>query len=90
MDQEKFNLVNEEDVETKSYKELLKLQEELANNPQASGLDIAFVRAIIIDREEKMGIDNTVPWEQVVDELLKGIKFENSSRKTCKSSIVTN
>ena len=90
MDQEKFNLVNEEEVESKSYEELLRLQEELVNNPQASDLDIAFVRAIIIDREEEMGIDNTVPWEQAIDELLKGTKFENSNRKRCTTRVNTN
>ena len=90
MDEEKFNLVNEEEVEAKSYEELLKLQEELVNNPQASDLDIAFVRAIIIDREEEMGIDNTIPWEQVIDELLKGTEFENNNKKRCITRVNTN
>lgn len=90
MDREKFNLVNEEDVEAKSYEGLLQMQEELVNNPKASGLDIAFVRSVIIDREEEMGIDNTIPWEQVIDELLKGTEFENSNRKTCKPRVDTN
>ena len=70
MDDEKFNLVNEEDVYKKSYEELLQLEEDLMNNPKATGLDIAFVRSVIIDREKEMGIDNTIPWEQVIDELL--------------------
>lgn len=90
MDDERFNLVNEEEVEAKSYEELLKLEEELMHNSEATGLDIAFVRAIIIDREEEMGIDNTIPWEQVIDELLKGTEFENSNRKTCKTRLTTN
>ncbi|MBQ3145561.1 MAG: hypothetical protein IJB90_03200 [Clostridia bacterium] len=90
MDQEKFNLVNEEEAEAKSYEDLLQLQKELVNNPQASDLDIAFVRAIIIDREEEMGIDNTIPWEQAVDELLKGTEFENNHRKRCTTRVNTN
>ena len=60
------------------------------HNPKASGLDIAFVRAIIIDREEEMGIDNTIPWEQAVDELLKGTAFENNNRKRCTARVNTN
>ena len=32
MDDEKFNLVNEEEVESKSYEELLKLEEDLMHN----------------------------------------------------------
>ena len=90
MDDEKFNLVNKKEVQVKSYEELLQLEEELMHNPKASGLDIAFVRAVIIDREEEMGIDNTIPWDEVIDELLKGTEFENSNRKTCKPRVATN
>jgi len=90
MDDEKFNLVNEEEIESKSYEELLKLQKELTNNPKASGLDIAFVRAVIIDREEEMGIDNTIPWDEVIDELLKGTEFENNNKKNCTTRVNTN
>lgn len=90
MEEEKFNLVNEDEVESKNYEELLKLHQELVNNPQASDLDIAFVRAIIIDREQGMGIDNTIPWEKAVDELLKGTEFENSNRKRCTTRVNTN
>lgn len=90
MDDEKFNLINEEEIEKKNYEELLQIQEEIENNPKASGLDIAFVRAVIIDKEEQMGIDNTIPWEKVIDELLKGTKFENYSGKTCKTRVATN
>lgn len=90
MDDEKFNLVNEEEIEKKSYEELLQIEEELMNNPNATGLDIAFVRAVIIEREEEMGIDNTIPWDEVVDELLKGTEFENSNRKTCNPRVDTN
>lgn len=90
MDDEKFNLVNEEEIEKKSYEELLQIEEKLMNNPKASGLDIAFVRAVIIEREEEMGIDNTILWDQVIDELLKGTEFENSNRKTCNPRVATN
>lgn len=90
MDDEKFNLVNEEEIEKKSYEELLQIQEKIENNPKASGLDIAFIRAVIIDREEEIGIDNTIPWDEVVDELLKGTEFENSNRKTCNPRVATN
>lgn len=90
MDDEKFNLVNKEEVYSKSYEELLQMQEEIESNPKASGLDIAFVRSVIIDREEEMGIDNTIPWNQLIDELLKGTEFENSNRKTCEPRVTTN
>lgn len=60
MDDEKFNLVNEEEVESKSYEELLKLEEDLMHNPEATGLDLAFVTSVILDREKEMGIDNTI------------------------------
>ena len=90
MDDEKFNLVNEEEVDAKSYEELLQLEEELMNNPNATGLDLAYVSAVIIDREEEMGIDNTIPWEQVIDELLKGTEFENNNKKNCTARVATN
>ncbi len=90
MDQEKLNLVNREDVYAKSYKELLEMEEELMNNTEATDLDLAFVSAIIIHREEKMGIDNTIPWDQVFNELLKGTEFENSNKKTCTARVTAN
>ena len=89
MDDEKFNLVNKEDLYAKSYEELLQLEEELMHNPEATGLDLAFLASVIIDREEEMGIDNTIPWEQVIDELLKGTEFENNNKKNCTARIAT-
>ncbi len=90
MNDEKFNLVNEEKVEAKNYKELLQLEEELMHNPKATSLDLAFVTSVILDREEAMGIDNTIPWDQVIDELLKGTEFENNNRKKCATRVNTN
>lgn len=90
MDDEKFNLVNEEEVESKNYEELLQLEEELMHNPEATSLDLAFVSAVIIDREEEMGIDNTIPWDEVIDELLKGTEFENNNKKNCTTRVNTN
>ena len=90
MDDEKFNLVNEEEVYAKSYEELLQLEEELMHKPEATGLDLAFVSSVVINREKEMGIDNTIPWEQVIDELLKGTEFESNNKKTCTASIATN
>lgn len=81
MDDEKFNLVNKQEIYGKSYEELLQLEEELMHNPEATGLDLAFVSAVVLDREKEMGIDNTIPWEQVIDELLKGTEFDNSNKK---------
>ena len=60
------------------------------HNPEATGLDLAFVTSVILDREKEMGIDNTIPWEQVIDELLKETEFENNNRKTCPTRINTN
>ena len=48
MDDEKFNLVNEEEVESKRYEELLQLEEELMHNPRATGLDIGESETIIL------------------------------------------
>lgn len=90
MDQEKFNLVNEEEVYAKSYEELVQLEEELMHNPEATDLDIAFVSAVILDRELEMGIDNTIPWDEVVDELLKGTEFENNNKNRGKERLTTN
>lgn len=90
MDQEQFNLVNEEEVYSKSYEELVKLEEELMHKPEATDLDIAFVSAVVLDRELEMGIDNTIPWDEVVDELLKGTEFENNNKSRCKERIATN
>lgn len=90
MDQEKFNLVSKEEVYAKSYEELLKLEKELMNNPEATDLDLAFVSSVVIDRELEMGIDNTIPWDEVIDELLKGTEFENSNKRRCTSRVTTN
>lgn len=90
MDEEKFNLVDKKEVYAKSYEELLKMEEELRQNPEATGLDIAFVSAVVLDRELEMGIDNTIPWDEVVDELLKGTEFESNNESRCKERLATN
>lgn len=90
MDEEKFNLVNKEEVYKKSYEELLEMEKDLMHNPEATELDLAFVSAVIIDRENEMGIDNTIPWKQVIDELLKGTEFENNNQRSCKARFTTN
>lgn len=90
MNQEQFNLVNKEEVYAKSYEELLKLEKDLMRNPEATDLDLAFVSSVVIDRELEMGIDNTIPWDEVIDELLKEAKFENSNKRRCTSRVITN
>ena len=60
------------------------------HNPEATDLDIAFVSAVVLDRELEMGIDNTIPWDEVVDELLKGTEFENNNKNRCKERLTTN
>ena len=90
MNQEQFNLVNKEEVYAKSYEELLKLEKDLMRNPEATDLDLAFVSSVVIDRELYMGIDNTIPWDEVIDELLKEAKFENSNKRRCTSRVITN
>lgn len=90
MNQEEFNLVNKEEVYAKSYEELLKLEKDLMRNPEATDLDLAFVSSVVIDRELEMGIDNTIPWDEVIDELLKEAKFENSNKRSCTSRVITN
>lgn len=90
MNQEEFNLVNKEEVYAKSYEELLKLEKDLMRNPEATDLDLAFVSSVVIDRELEMGINNTIPWDEVIDELLKEAKFENSNKRSCTSRVITN
>lgn len=90
MNQEEFNLVNKEKVYAKSYEELLKLEKDLMQNPEATDLDLAFVSSVVLDRELEMGIDNTIPWDEVIDELLKEAKFENSNKRRCTSRVITN
>lgn len=90
MDQEKFNLVDKKEVYAKSYEELVQLEKELMHNPEATDLDIAFVSAVVLDRELEMGIDNTIPWDEVVDELLKGTEFENNNKSRCRERLATN
>lgn len=90
MNQEEFNLVNKEEVYAKSYEELLKLEKELMHNPEATDLDLAFVSSVVIDRELEMGIDNTIPWDKVIDELLKGTEFEDNNKRRGTSRAITN
>lgn len=90
MNQEEFNLVNKEEVYAKSYEELLKLEKDLMQNPEATDLDLAFVSSVVLDRELEMGIDNTIPWDEVIDELLKEAEFENSNKRRCTSRVITN
>ena len=35
-------------------------------------------------------IDNTIPWDEVVDELLKGTEFENNNKNRGKERLTTN
>ena len=78
MDQEKFNLVNKEEVYKKSYEELLKMDEELMHNPEATDLDIAFVSAVILDRELEMGTFKGYTIDEVFGRLLKDTPFYES------------
>lgn len=75
MDQEKFNLVNKEEVYKKSYEELLKMDEELMHNPEATDLDIAFVSAVILDRELEMGTFKGYTIDEVFGRLLEDVPF---------------
>lgn len=92
MDQEKFNLVNEEEVYEKSYEELLKLEEELIHNTETTDLDLAFVSAVILDRELKMGTFKGYTMNEVFGRLLKDSIFEkrNNNKQTSKARITTN
>ena len=87
MNQEKFNLVNKEEVYAKNYEELLQLEKELMNNPQATGLDLAFVSAVIIDREEEMGIFEGYTIDEVFGRLLKDSSFDKNNSNNKKSCI---
>lgn len=78
MDQEKLNLVNEEEIYKKSYEELLKLDEELMHNPEATDLDIAFVSAVILDRELEMGTFKGYTIDEVFGRLSEDVQFYES------------
>lgn len=93
MDQEKFNLVNEEEVDSKSYEELKEMEKELMNNPEATDLDLAYVSAVVIDREEKMGIFEGYTIDEVFGRLLKDSPFDKNkfnNKQSCSSRIRTN
>lgn len=93
MDQEKFNLVNKEEVYAKNYEELVQLEQELMNNPKATHLDIAFVSAVIIKREEEMGIFEGYTIDEVFGRLLKDRTLDENNfnnKKSCISRIRAN
>lgn len=87
MDQEKFNLVIKEEVYAKSYEELVNFEKELMYNPEATDLDIAFVSAVVLDRELEMGVFKGYTMDEVFGRLLKESIFEeskNNNKRKCK------
>lgn len=93
MDQEKFNLVNEEEVYAKSYEELVQLEEELMHNPEATDLDIAFVSAVVLDRELEMGTFKGYTIDEVFGRLLEDSEFDESksnNKRKSKPRLATN
>lgn len=93
MDQEKFNLVDKKEVYSKSYEELVQLEEELMHNPEATDLDIAFVSAIVLDRELEMGTFKGYTIDEVFGRLLKDTPFDKSksnNKRKSRPRFVTN
>lgn len=92
MNQEEFNLVSKEEVYAKSYKELLKLERELMQNPEATDLDLAFVSSVVIDRQLEMGIFKGYTIDEVFGRLLEDTSFDkkrNNNKRICKSRVRT-
>ena len=93
MNQEKFNLVNKEEVYLKSYEELIKMEKELMQNPEATHLDIAFVSAVILDKELEMGTFKGYTVDEVFGRLLKDKtldKKRNNNKRSCISRVESN
>lgn len=87
MNQEKFNLVNSKELETKSYEEIVQMEKQLMDNPNATHTDLGIITAERVEREVKMGIFKGYTMDEVFGELLKGSIFEKKYKNRLSSEI---
>lgn len=87
MDQEKFNLVNSKELETKSYEEILQMEKQLMYNPNATHADLGIITAERVKRELKIGNFKGYTMDEVFGELLKGSVFEKKYKNRLSSQI---
>lgn len=80
MEQDKLNLVNSKELEEKSYEEILKMEEELMHNPDATHADLGVITAERIEREVKMGTFKGRSIDEVCKDILDGTIFEKENR----------
>ena len=89
MDQNNLNLVNEEELENMSYEELVKKEKEVIYNPEATDRDLGAICGAVLDKELELEIFKGIPWDDVVNELLKGTEFDNN-KTGCNRRVATN
>ena len=89
MDQNEFNLVNEEELENMSYEELIQKEKEIIHNPEATDRDLGSICGAVFDKEMELGIFKGISWDDVVNELLKGTEFDNN-KTGCNRRVATN
>lgn len=87
MDQDKLNLINIEELETKTYEEILKMEEELLNNPNATHADLGIITSERVERELEMGTFRGYTMDEVFGELLKDSIFEKKYKNKLSSKI---
>ena len=89
MDQDKLNLVNEEELENMSYEELVKKEKEVIYNPEATDRDLGAICGAVFEKEMELGIFKGYDIDEVFGELLKGTEFD-SNKPNCKRRLATN
>ena len=89
MDQNKFNLVNEEELENMSYEELIQKEKEVIHNPEATDRDLGSICGAVLDKELELDIFKGYDIDEVFGELLKGTEFDNN-KASCKRRLATN
>lgn len=87
MEQNKPNLINSKELETKSYKEIVKIEKQLMNNTNATHADLAIITAERVKRELEMGSFKGYTMDEVFGELLKGSIFEKKYKNRLSSKI---
>lgn len=87
MEQDKPNLVNSKELKRKSYEEIMQMEEQLMDNPNATHADLGIITAERVKRELKMGNFKGYTMDEVFGELLKGSIFEKKYKNRLSSEI---
>ncbi len=80
MDQDKVNLVNPEELESKSYEEIVEMEKEIMQNPEATHADLGVIAAEVVTRELKMGIFKGYDVNEVCRDIISGKIYEKIPR----------